>query len=640
MRLPARISTGLSSPVERLSACIPDWPQRAQTTVTGVKDWRVLFDRFREGRISLALFTFSVSVLVAAIFYVALSVEDLLSDYSSIASDHATLDGLATTRNSVEAQVNALRTYVITGNANLLADYRSAGSDITVNLAGLYGLADGSQPVLQRLKELEGAIREQSAVSSRIVETYQSGRLDSVRRLLIDEDTKLRTLDHVRMTIAAFESKERASLTASMKHANDSLRSAILAGSIGLILYFLVQCVVFARMDKELERRRGADSSLLKANAELEASIERLKNHNRVAQAISRFGDILQNCRTVKEAIVLALHQVAHFLPAVSAEIGLYDDSRNVVELYQWKGVTEGNEECPIVAILPEECWSLRRGKLHVYTEGGSNPRCAHIPVGATQSICIPILGQGETRGIMSLYTERSAASVADDWKIARNIAERMAPTLANLKLQDSLRNQSLRDQLTGLFNRRYLDKSLAREITRARRYDVPVSVMMLDIDQFKQFNDEHGHDCGDHVLASFGQLLVRSVRSEDIACRYGGEEFTLVLPGAAHELALQRAEEVRLATQRLRVMSKGLATKQITASIGVATFPAHGNSMEDLLAAADAALYLAKNCGRNRVVGAATLKFAVPQPGPAQTWSLSASASEPGKLAAMGGEG
>ena len=215
-------SAGWSSPIKRLSACTLDWSQRAKTTVTGVKDWRVLFQRFREGRISLALFTFSVSVLVAAIFYVALSVEDLLSDYSSIASDHAILDGLATTRNSVEAQVNALRTYVITGNANLLADYRSAGSDIAGNLAGLYGLADGSQPVLQRLRELEGAIRKQSAVSSRIVGTYRPGRLDSVRQLLIDEDTRLRTLDHVRMTIAAFESKERASLTASMKHANDA----------------------------------------------------------------------------------------------------------------------------------------------------------------------------------------------------------------------------------------------------------------------------------------------------------------------------------------------------------------------------------------------------------------------------------
>jgi len=361
-------------------------------------------------------------------------------------------------------------------------------------------------------------------------------------------------------------------------------------------------------MDKESEGRRGADSLLVKTNAELESSLAQLKQHNRVTQAVSQFGEILQNCRSVGEATALTLHQVVHFLPEISVDIGLFNELRDGVDVFRCRDMGDSDQKFDVTTrITPHDCWGLRRGRVHLYTKGGSDPRCDHVVENATRSMCIPILGQGETLGIMSLYVQQAKEPIVADWDIALKVAERLAPALANLKLQETLRNQSVRDQLTQLFNRRYLDESLAREISRARRHDLPVSVIMLDVDHFKQFNDEHGHDGGDLVLKSLGELLARSVRVEDIACRYGGEEFTLVLPGASHELALRRAEEVRVAVQRMAIAPKKADTLHITISLGVATYPIHGAAIDEVLAAADAALYLAKNSGRNRVVGAVT---------------------------------
>jgi diguanylate cyclase (GGDEF)-like protein len=162
---------------------------------------------------------------------------------------------------------------------------------------------------------------------------------------------------------------------------------------------------------------------------------------------------------------------------------------------------------------------------------------------------------------------------------------------------------QSVRDPLTGLFNRRYMEETLEREIRRAARANGPVSIIMLDVDHFKHYNDTFGHEAGDIVLREIGALLRVQVRAEDIACRYGGEEFTLIMPAASAEVSRERAEHLCKQVKRLAVQRRGVALGQITASLGVAAYPQHGATGEDVLAAADAALYQAKRAGRDRVV-------------------------------------
>ncbi len=175
--------------------------------------------------------------------------------------------------------------------------------------------------------------------------------------------------------------------------------------------------------------------------------------------------------------------------------------------------------------------------------------------------------------------------------------------SLANLKLRESLRHQAIRDSLTGLFNRGICRKPWTREIHRVQRKDSYLGVIMLDVDHFKRFNDTYGHEAGDRLLAVLGRYLQSSIRAEDIACRYGGEEFTLILPEISPEALLARAEIIREGVKDLEVLYQGRMIGGVTISLGLSYFPEHGVEGETLLQAADAALYQAKNRGRNRVV-------------------------------------
>jgi len=175
--------------------------------------------------------------------------------------------------------------------------------------------------------------------------------------------------------------------------------------------------------------------------------------------------------------------------------------------------------------------------------------------------------------------------------------------SVANIRLREALRAQSTKDPLTGLYNRRYLQEMLDREIRRAIRSEQALGSLMLDLDHFKNFNDTYGHDAGDAVLRETGSFLVRSIRAEDFVCRYGGEEFVVVLPTADLRAAEARAQRIRTKLRDLVIMHNGQSLGLITASIGVAALPNHGTSERDLLQAADAALYRAKGEGRDRVM-------------------------------------
>ena len=184
-----------------------------------------------------------------------------------------------------------------------------------------------------------------------------------------------------------------------------------------------------------------------------------------------------------------------------------------------------------------------------------------------------------------------------------RDITERKQAQVALLKSQALLRELSVRDHLTGLFNRRYMEETLERELLRAARKQLSLSIIMLDVDHFKRFNDTWGHAAGDEILRELGNLLLRQVRGEDIASRYGGDEFIIVLPDASCEVARERANRLCEHTRYLKIHFKGQTFEMITFSVGVAASPENGTTSEELLKAADTALYRAKHEGRGRVV-------------------------------------
>jgi len=210
---------------------------------------------------------------------------------------------------------------------------------------------------------------------------------------------------------------------------------------------------------------------------------------------------------------------------------------------------------------------------------------------------------QGQTIGLLYLSWPELPEITPEKQDLAMTVAEHIGLALVNLTVRETLKNQSIRDPLTGLFNRRYLQESVEPEIQRASEQQQSIGMIILDIDYFKRFNDTFGHQAGDKVLQAIGQLLMRSIRGMDLPFRYGGEEFLVILLGADLEMTQAKAEMLRSEVKLLQLEHNGQSLGTITSSFGVACFPEHGQTLPKLVAVADAALYEAKRLGRDRVV-------------------------------------
>jgi diguanylate cyclase (GGDEF)-like protein len=340
---------------------------------------------------------------------------------------------------------------------------------------------------------------------------------------------------------------------------------------------------------------------------ELEARVAQrtaqLSERNREITLFSRIGEFLQASDTESEAYSVISNSAAQLFPKESGALYVMSPSRNLVEA----NAAWGESPPANVVFPPNDCWALRRGQAHVCA--GDEVRCRHVGQDGRLYACLPLIANGETLGILHVVNGvadaegAGAARLADNVRLAKSFAEHIGLAIANLRLRDAMRSLSIRDPLTGLFNRRYMEEALAQELFRAKRQSAPLVLMMLDIDHFKRFNDEFGHDGGDAVLRELGAYLKKVVRGSDVVCRYGGEEFMLLLSPTTLEGARLRAEALREGVRNLAVRHARASLGTITVSVGLAVFPEHGAEPEALIKAADIALYQAKQAGRDRVV-------------------------------------
>ncbi|TVR18872.1 MAG: diguanylate cyclase [Nitriliruptor sp.] len=368
------------------------------------------------------------------------------------------------------------------------------------------------------------------------------------------------------------------------------------------------------RLEAEAAQRRRTEEQLAQANVELTDKVGELQRLNTQIVQLTEMSNLLQAAGDPEEAFDVAVRFAPEVFPGARGAIYVATSSGAVLELVR----TWGPQEAMSPSFAADGCIALRQGSVH-HGQDVEDNLCSHLPPGNDgHALCLPLTAQGEVLGLLSLYWEHDPALMAagpqdnrdqpaglETRRLALAAAEQFALTLANLALRTELRTQSIRDALTGLYNRRYLDETLARELHRAQRADLPVSVLMLDIDHFKEFNDTYGHAAGDTVLAEVARILLDSIRSGDIACRYGGEEFAVIMTGADQVAATARAEHLRTSIARHAFPGQGEPSSHLTVSLGVATRPQHGTSPDDLLHSADTALYRAKERGRNRVATA-----------------------------------
>jgi diguanylate cyclase (GGDEF)-like protein/PAS domain S-box-containing protein len=348
----------------------------------------------------------------------------------------------------------------------------------------------------------------------------------------------------------------------------------------------------------DVTERHRAEADARAVSAQLNANLAELQARTHELAQLNEMSEMLQACVSVDEAYSVIETWLRRLFFNAHGALAVANNSQNQVEVVAAWGVPTGE---PVFA--PDACWGLRRGHLHVVNGADHALHCTHMHVDPLSSyMCIPLSARGERLGVLGITIPEARMPDAQQ-RLARTVARALELVLSNLKLRETLRHQSIRDALTGLFNRRYMEETLEREIRRAARAGHTLGVIMLDIDHFKRFNDTFGHSAGDTLLATVGALLRTQVRGEDITCRYGGEEFTLILPDISPEHLQMRAEQLRRAIAELQIEHRQRPLGPVTASLGLALYPSHGLDPAALIEQADAALYTAKQRGRNRVV-------------------------------------
>lgn len=361
----------------------------------------------------------------------------------------------------------------------------------------------------------------------------------------------------------------------------------------GMVLAVVLVILMGRSTRRELVKRGQAVETAEQANAQLESTVTRIEADRVSTGALARFAGLLQACPTVEEAFRVSAHSLALILPETAGTLYLLRNSRDHVEaMADW-----GNPAVRPNQMGPQDCWALRVGKS--FDSQAEGLLCPHLTTSDSAfRTCVPLRAQGMDLGVLVIEHAKEWEHVV----LAEAAAEQLALAVANLRLRETLRTQSLRDPLTGLPNRRELEEALPREAARAERTAEPLTMLVLDIDYFKRFNDTYGHEAGDTVLQCFGRLLSETVRGEDLVVRLGGEEFVVLLPNTSAEAGAEHAERIRLRVSQLSVKHHGQPLGNISASIGLATFRTHTHDIGQLLGLADAALYKAKNDGRNRV--------------------------------------
>ena len=496
-----------------------------------------------------------------------------------------TLDHIRIDAGAVEG---ARRGYFITKQDAYLPAYYQAKKTLPRNLADLKSLTADNPDQQGRVEQLAPAINEllnmaDSEISGPSYDASQSGlRMAHARELL----------EQVRSIYAQMSSEEEVLLRIREQDSKNKLRDLnlwLIGISIGFIALILI---AFLNGQREIKQRRLAEDALLESEGINQLTVRNLS-------LMGEMTSLLQACSDADESLDVICQYAARLLNTDSGALYLFRESRNQVEL----SVSWGEESKSDVIFQPEDCWALRRGELHVLDHATHSIACRHQQDwGDICSVCVPIVAQGNVMGTLYLENRHNREIRLDERNLAQNLANQIALAMSSIKLRDTLRNLSVRDPLTGLFNRRYMEESLQREIATAKRKNRPLGLAILDLDHFKTFNDTFGHDAGDMLLREVGSVLAKNSRAGDIACRFGGEEFVMIFPEATPNILLQLTNQLRQTIYAMQLQHFGRSLGQVSASFGIAAFPHHGSTTEDLLRAADKALYRAKATGRNKV--------------------------------------
>jgi diguanylate cyclase (GGDEF)-like protein len=332
--------------------------------------------------------------------------------------------------------------------------------------------------------------------------------------------------------------------------------------------------------------------------------LQKERRRQKEAEMLGRLDEWLQSCKTLTELFEIVRTFMAKLLPQTRGELLVYSNSRDVLE-----SACNWAQPAALAQMAPDGCWALRRGRSYQFEPNALSFLCDHVRgqghKGDAPYICVPIIAHGDTVGLLHIQfdLDRVEHDILDPQSFAMRCGEHISMAIANVKLRDELHAQSVRDPLTGLYNRRFFMDAMRRFLGPTPADDMGVGLISFDADKFKLFNDNHGHDAGDVVLQAISEKVLEVIATDAVACRMGGEEFAVIAPNCTFKATVDLAEQIRAGIAATQVRYVHGALPRVTISAGVSFYPTHGTSPQVLLKQADEALYAAKAKGRNCVV-------------------------------------
>lgn len=539
----------------------------------------------------------SVMLFVAVGIASVISIEQQSRDAEYVEHTHEVLEGLEMLyRLAIDARRDAVA-FVATGDAQRLAVFDRARRDAEVAVTRLDDLTRDNSDQQTRLRNIRVLLGQESAEQMRVLALRNTNPEAALAELR--SSAWVGRFDRLQAAIEQMKAEEQRLLAIRNEREDASVArsKAIVIG--GDALAFALATAAFSISVRQVRERRRSELQLAGANRELTDRVSDLQQRSKELTLLTQLGELLQSCENADEASGVIRQVLPKLFPdSHGAVYGIVPSRNLVVPVTAWP--EEAQEHAPFA---PTECWALRRGAMHEVVRGGVSVVCRHASLeGAARLVCVPMLAHGEAIGLLHL-SWASAVQASNDLAIA--VSEQLGLAQANLSLQETLRRMAVRDALTGVFNRRYMEETLTREIYRAMRRRSVLSLMILDLDHFKEYNDTFGHFAGDDLLRRVAAIMQNGVRADDVVCRYGGDEFVIIMPEADPQIVTARAESL---LEQMKQLPRGDVAfgPVVTVSIGIATYPADAEEAKELLLAADRALYQAKRAGRARVVRAA----------------------------------
>lgn len=556
------------------------------------------------------LWVSKVSLIVAAVLFSAIGISMLkvsdqsVDDANWVTHTHEVISTIEDVQTMFLTAESSVRAYVVSGNDEYKEVFNKSIVQLPQKLDILQDLVQDNPFQLSNIQTVRNLITIRLGQMNETLGGFETGGVENAK-LVIQKNTSAANFELKRQFQGLIDNEKSllVSRTAISVKSFSLLKMLSISGiPIGLVMVL----VVYILLSRELKARTAAELQAVTSTKSLAFTVKKLKKTTDDLNVLSEYGSFLQSCKTFEEALTITVRVIEQLVPGCSGQIYLMKASKNYMALSAQWGVKPTSTPDKI---LPSECWCIRRSKPNFSKLNSHSPVCPHLVDNidsGNSCLCLELSSQNVQLGLVSVSV--LSEEIHERYPIVEAAMEQLSLSLSSLQLRNVLEYQSTRDDLTGLFNRRYMDESYRQLHARCIRHSERYAILMIDIDHFKKFNDVYGHEGGDVVLREVGKIF-GNLRAEDIVCRYGGEELSVALPNTELELAIAIAERLREKVSDTKVEYGGSIMNAITVSIGVATYPEDGDNVTEVLKSADAALYRAKISGRNKVVSSISLE-------------------------------